>query len=215
MSKRNYLVESEDLSLSDRQKYRLGAMAAGIVACFDNNIGSWNPREIAAKEGVKPVTSDVMAFLLASGGEPPDSIDVREFQPILDAGLGAGLDQWRTAALAAIGTEYSCFGAVAVPAIGLRAKKLVVWYRVQVESVPLPVNRLLFRRNLATGIVTAEFDLEQLATGQKVDGYLSTPQIWLPNMPHAINVICRIATGVFARVILGNFVFEPAGSTSA
>ena len=213
MSTRSYLVESEDLSLSDRQKYRLGAMAAGIIACFDNNIGTWNPKEIPARNGIKPVTTDIMAFLIASGGEPPESIDVREFQPILDA--GAALDQWNTAALAAVGTEYSCFQAVAVPAVALRSKKLVVWYRVQIETVPLPVSRLVFRRNAAAGITTAEFDLEQLATGEKVDGYLSTPQIWIPNMPHAINAMCRIATGLFARVILGSFVFEPAGATSA
>ncbi len=213
MSSRNYIIESEDLSLSDRQKYRLGAMAAGVVACFDNSIGSWNPKEIPASNGVKPVTNDIMTFLMKSGGEPPESIDVREFQPILDA--GSALDQWNTAALAAVGTEYSCFQAVAVPAVALRSKKLVVWYRVQIDSVPLPVSRLVFRRNAAAGITTAEFDLEQLATGQKVDGYLSEPQIWMPNMPHAINAMCRIATGLLARVILGNFVFEPAGSTNA
>ena len=213
MGTRNYLVESEDLSLTDRQKYRLGAMAAGIVACFDNNIGSWNPKEIKAADGVKPVTSDVMAFLLFTGGEPPASISVREFQPILDA--GAALDRWQTAPLAAVGTEYSCFQGVPVPAIGLRAKKLVVWYRIQVETVPLPVSRLVFRRNAAAGLVTAEFDIEQLATGQKVDGYLSTPQIWLPDMPHVLNAMCRIATGIASNVILGNFVFEPAGSSNA
>ncbi len=213
MGTRNYIVESEDLSLSDRQKYRLGAMAAGIAACFEEKIGSWDPLEVPAKNGIKPVTSDVMAFLLRTGGEPPVSIDVREFQPILDA--GAALDQWNTAALAAVGTEYSVFQAIAVPAIGLRAKKLVVWYRIQVETVPLPVSRLVFRRNTATGIITAEFDLEQMATGQKVDGYLSTPQIWLTDMPHALNVMARIATGLFARVILGNFVFTPAGASSA
>ncbi|MCK5235859.1 MAG: hypothetical protein KAR06_02645 [Deltaproteobacteria bacterium] len=217
MGTRNYITLSEDLSLSDRQKYRLGAMAAGVVACFDNNIGSWNPNEIPAKNGVRPTTGEVMAFLISTGGEPPASIDIREFEPILDA--GAALDQWNTAALAAAGTEYSCFQAVAVPAIGLRAKKLVVWYRVQVETVPLPVSRLIFRRNAANGIRTAAFDLEQLATGEKVDGYLSSPQIWLPNMPHAINVMARnvvgAPTGLLANVILGNFVFEPAGGVSA
>ena len=213
MSSRNYVILSEDLSLTDRQKYRLGGMAAGIAACFDNNIGSWNPSELPAANGVKPTTLDIMNFLARSGGEPPESIDVREFQPILDA--GSALDQWNTAALAVVGTEYSCFQAIAAPAIGLRAKKLVVWYKCQIDTVPLPVSRLIFRRTGAAGTVTAQFDLEQLATGQKVDGYLSEPQIWLPNMPYAINAMARLAIGVFARVILGNFVFEPAGSVNA
>ena len=214
MSTRNYVVLSEDLSITDRQKYRLKAMAAGIAACFDNNIGVWNPKEIPAVNGVKPSTQDVVNFLTNSGGEPPASIDIREFQPIGDAGTAAGFDQWLTAALAAVGGEYSIFAAIAVPAIALRARKLVVWYGVQVESVPLTVSRLNFRRTVAAGTITAQFDLEQLATGQKQDGYFSSPQIWLPSMPYAINVISRVIAPA-ARVIPHNFVFEPAGTVSA
>jgi hypothetical protein len=214
MSTRNYIVLSEDLSLSDRQKYRLQAMAAGIAACFDNNIGVWDPNEVPAKNGVKPTTLDVMNFLARSGGEPPESIDIREFQPILDAGTAAGFDQWLTTPLAAVGGEYSIFAAIPVPAIALRTRKLVVWYGVQIETVPLTVSRLNFRRTVAAGTITAQFDLEQLATGQKQDGYFSSPQIWLPNLPYAINVIARVIAPA-ARVIPHNFVFEPAGTVSA
>lgn len=213
MGSRQYLVLSEDLSITDRALYRLKALAAGIVNCYENNIGTWNPKEVPATNGVKPSFQDVLGFLQRRGGEPPESIDVREFQPILDA--GAALDQWNTAALAAVGTEYSVFQAIAAPAIGLRAKKLVVWYRIQCETVPLPISRLIFRRTNAVGITISQFDIEQLVTGEKLDGYLSEPVVWQPNMPYAINVMARIATGVLARVQMGNFVFEPAGGTSA
>jgi hypothetical protein len=213
MGNRQYLILSEDLTATERAHYRAGAMASGIIACFENNIGVWNPKEIPVPAGQpKPTREDVMRFLERSKYEPPESIDIREFQPILDA--GSALDQWNTAALAAVGTEYSCFQAIAAPAGALRNKKLVVWFRVQVETTPLPVSRLVFRRNAAAGIPMAQFDLEQMATGQKVDAYFSTPQIWLPTLNYAINAMARIATGVLARVILGNFVFEPAGNTN-
>lgn len=212
MSSRNYVVLSEDLSITDRQKYRLQALAAGIAVCFEDGIGTWSPQEIPASNGIKPSTNDILNFLARSGGEPPESIDVREFQPILDA--GAALDQWNTPVLAAVGTEYSIFQAIPVPAIALRAKKVVCWYGVQIETTPLPVSRLIFRRTVAAGTVLATFDLEQLATGQKVAGYLSQPQIWRANMPYAINVMARVITGV-SRVIPSNFVFEPAGTVSA
>ncbi len=211
MGNRQYLQLSEDLTATDRANYRARALASGILACFENNIGTWDPKEIPAS-GPKPTLEDVMSFLVKSKYEPPASIDIREFQPILDA--GSALDQWNTAALAVVGNEYSCFQAIAAPAGALRNKKLVVWYRLQVETVPCPVSRLVFRRNAAAGIPMAQFDIEQILTGQKVDAYLSTPQIWLPTLNYAINVMARIATGVLARVILGNFVFEPAGNTN-
>jgi hypothetical protein len=214
MGNRQYLILSEDLTASERAQYRINAMASGILACFENNIGVWNPKEVptATPNAPKPSFGDVKRFLQNNNYEPPESIDIREFQPILDA--GAALDQWNTAALAAVGVEYSCFQAVAAPAGALRNKKLVVWYRVQCETVPMPVSRLVFRRNAAAGIPTAQFDMEQIVSGQKLDAYLSTPQIWLPTLTYAINVMCRIATAALARVQLGNFVFEPAGTSN-
>jgi len=212
MSTRNYIVLSEDLSLTDRQKYRLGAMAAGIAACFENNIGVWDPNEVPAANGVKPTALDVMNFLARSGGEPPESIDVREFQPVLDA--GTALDQWLTAAFAAVGGEYSIFQAIPVPAIALRTRKLVVWYGVQLGNVPALATRMNFRRTVAAGTITAQFDLQEIWTGQKLDGYFSSPQIWLPNLPYALNVLAS-AIAPAQVVIPHNFVFEPAGTVSA
>lgn len=212
MSTRNYMVLAEDLSITDRAKVRLKAMAAGIVACLNNNIGVWDPNEITAVNGVKPTTLDILNFLAKSGGEPPESIDIREFQPVLDA--GCPLDQWLTLALAAVGGEYSIFQNQPVPAIALRTKKLVVWYGVQIATVPALLSRIIFRRTVAAGTVTAQFDLQQLFTGEKVDGYFSSPQIWLPSMPYAINILAT-AIGPAQQAIMHNFVFEPAGTVSA
>lgn len=215
MSSRNYIIPTEDLTLTDKQNYRLKALAAGIQRSYNMDVVAWD------KENVPLVPDPALPKAPAFGplvewlrnGNFPKALDVLEFQPILHA--GAALDQWNTAALAAVGVEYSVFQAIAAPAIALRTKKIVVWYKVQCETVPLPVSRLLFRRNVAAGILQAEFDLEQLVTAQRVDGYLSEPQVWDNNTPYAINVMCRIATAVLARVQLGNFVFEPAGTTNA
>lgn len=210
MSSRNYIVLSEDLTPTKRETYRFGALAAGIVRSYAQGIADWNPEEIQAK-GKKLAISDVVPFLM--GGGWPANLDVREFQPTIDAGTAAAADFWNTAALAVIGNEYSVFGAIAVPAIGLRATKVVVWYKVQIETTPLPVSRLIFRKTAIAGSVMAQFDLEQLATGQKVDGYLSEPQLWDKNLPYVINVMARVIAPA-AKVILGNFVFEPAGTVN-
>jgi CRISPR/Cas system endoribonuclease Cas6 (RAMP superfamily) len=151
--------------------------------------------------------------VLAPGSKKPkaQSVDVREFQPILDA--GAALDQWNTAALAVVGNAYSCFQAIAAPV--LAANKLAVFYRVQIETVPLPVSRLIFRSGAAAGNILAEFDLEQLACEQVMVGYFSEPVVIDPTTTFAAQVLCRIATGVLARVQLGALIFEPAGSLIA
>ena len=140
---------------------------------------------------------------------------MREFQPLLDA--GATLDQWNTNPLVTVGLEYSVFNGAAVPAIALRVKKLVIWYKVQILTNPMPVSRLVFRRTNATGTIMAQYDLQQLATGEKMDGYLSEPVIWHPSLPYTLNVQAKgmpaVSTAVLAEVALGNFVFEPGGAT--
>jgi len=209
MSSKNYIIPTEDLTLTDKSDFKRKALAAGILRCYQLKIAPWDPSEIPSRTPNQLSMRDVYDYLV--GGSWPSGLDVREFQPIADA--GAALDQWNTPALAAIGTEYSVFQAIPVPAIGLRATKLVVWYKVLVDSIPLPVSRLVFRKTAAAGSIMAQFDLEQLAAGQRLDGYLSEPQIWDPNLPYAINVMARIVAGV-SRIVPGNFVFEPAGSTN-
>lgn len=197
MGSMNYIIPRETMTLSDQLEYRRNAVKRGYQRAIDKSIGD---------------RADLME-VLAPGSKKPkaQSVDVREFQPILDA--AAALDQWNTAALAVVGTAYSCFQAVAAPV--LAANKLAVFYRVQIETIPLPVSRLIFRSGAATGNILAEFDLEQLACEQVLCGYFSEPVVIDPTTTFAAQVLCRIATGVLARIQLGALVFEPAGSLIA
>ena len=140
-----------------------------------------------------------------------DQLSVRGFQNIADA--GAALDQWRTAALAAIGLEYSCFQAVAT--VTNPANRLVVFYKIGVEEAPMPVSILRFRMQAIAGNIKATFDLEQLVNSLVCEGYFSQPVVFDPTSTYAVNVVCRIATGLFTRVQLGAFVIEPVGPVIA
>lgn len=136
---------------------------------------------------------------------------VRGFQNIADA--GAALDQWRTTALVAIGAEYGCFQNAAV--ITLAPNRLVVFYKIGVEEIPMPVSLLRFRLNAMAGNITAAFDLEQLINSLVSEGYFSQPVIIDPNTLFTANVVCRINTGAFTRVQLGAYTIEPVGGIIA
>ena len=136
---------------------------------------------------------------------------VRHFENILDAGAAA--DQWRTAALAAVGTAYSCFQAVGAPT--LANNKVAVFYKVGIETTPLPISLLTFRSGGAAGNIKAEFDCEQLVNSQEVEGYFSFVVPVDPTETFAVQALCRIATGAFARVQLGAFIIEPKGQRIA
>ena len=140
-----------------------------------------------------------------------DELLVRSFENILDA--GAALDQWNTAALAVVGTAYSVFQAVA--AFALANNKVVVFYKVGVETLPFPVSLLTFRKGGAAGNIKAEFDLEQLVNGNTLEGYFSEPVVYDPTDLIAVQVLSRIATGVLARVQLGAWIVEPVGQRIA
>jgi hypothetical protein len=213
MSSKAFIIPTDSLTFMDQKNLRIKALAGGVQRSYVLGVQTWDKEDMPlppSKQNVSTPDYDALVAFISGGGWPKN-LDVREFQPILDA--GTALDQWNTAALAAVGTEYSIFQAIAAPAIALRTKKLVVWYKVQVETVPLPVSRLVFRRNVAAGNLQAEFDLEQLATQLRVDGYFSEPVIWDNNTAYAINVMARQIAAA-ARVIPGNFVFEPAGTTN-
>ncbi|MDD3494175.1 MAG: hypothetical protein PHZ19_11845 [Candidatus Thermoplasmatota archaeon] len=144
-------------------------------------------------------------------GSIPKSLDIREMQPILDA--GTALDQWNTAALAVVGTAYSALQAIAAPVNA--ANRVVVFWKCGIETAPSPVSRLIFRSGGAAGNILALFDLEQLVNWLVVEGYFSEPVVIDPTQTYAVQVLCRIATGVLGRVQLGAYVFEPAGQTIA
>lgn len=202
MGSKQYIIPADLMTVTDMKSYRVAALAAGIKRCKDRNIGDPNP----AWDNL----SIAQMIPKLSALEWPAHLDQLEFQPILHA--GAALDQWNTPVLAAVGTAYSLFQAIAAPAAGLRISKLVVFYGVTIETIPLPISRLIFRRNNAAGLITTEFDLEPLAVMQRLMGFFSEPVIWDDNTAYAAQGLCRIAGGV-ARVQLMNFVFEPAGTT--
>lgn len=190
----NQLLNVGSVSLINQEQARTRALRAGYERCLAKKIGD---------------AGDINAVL--NGAPKAASIDVREFQPILDA--GAVLDQWNTAALAVVGTAYTVFQAVVAPA--LANNKLVVFYGIQVETIPLPVSRVLFRSGGATGNLIGVYDLEQMVTRLEGFGYFSTPVVIDPAITFAVQVLCRIATGVLARVQLASYVFEPTGQTIA
>lgn len=205
MGSRQYIIPTDSMTLTDQKEYRTKALAAGIARAFLKGIG--NPADIP--NGTDP--NSVYAYLMA-GGTWPVSLDVRDFQPILDA--ACALDQWLTAALAAVGTAYSCLQAVATAPIANRQNKLLVVYKVSVVTAGFPVSRLIFRSN-ATGNLLGQFDLEPLIGQRTPEGYLSEPMVFDPNLTFAAQVLASAATGAVAKVVLGNFLFEPAGQTNA
>lgn len=182
-----FIMPKDELTLSDMKRYKQDAIKALLKRT-----------------------------VLKLGGDPDDpkageQYDVRNYENIRDA--GAVLDQWRTAALAVVGTPYTVFQAVLAPATP--ASQLIVFYRVSIETVPLPVSILTIRTGGAAGNIIGEFDLEQIANTWTTDGFFNRPIVIDPNTNYAVQVVCRIATGLFARVQLGAFVSEPRGNVIA
>lgn len=189
-----YLIPTDSMTLTDQKDYRQRACIAGVRRAISKSIGS----------------EDDIA--LVERGLLPNSLDIREFQPTLDALTVP--DQWLTAALVVVGTAYSCFQTVAAPV--LLANKVGIFYKVGIESIaPVPVSRLIFRKGGIAGNILGVFDLEQLVNQQRIEGYFSSPVVIDPSDTYAVQVLCRVATGVAARVQLGALIIEPKGNTIA
>lgn len=216
MSSRNYLLNSEDMSLSDKKEYRAKALAAGLERCTINGIGNVEA-DIPGLEGI-PAAQDrnrvkVIHDYILSGAFPA-TVDQRELVtgPLrTDLAVATALDEMVTAPLAAAGVAYSCFQAVAAPQ--LLIGRLVVFYGISIEVFPVPVSYLLFRTGGAAGNVLAMFDLQTQNTRLAYDTYFSEPVVYDPQQVFAVQVVARIATGVAARVHLHNFLFGPVGQT--
>lgn len=133
----------------------------------------------------------------------------RQWQNIADAITAA--EAWATAALAAVGVNYTVFQAIAAPI--LANNKVAVFYGVGVATVPNPVSRLAFRVGAAAGTTKAVFDLELLDTVLIPEGYFSEPIIYDPQQVLNIVAMARIATGLAARVILKGYIIEPLQQT--
>ena len=139
-----------------------------------------------------------------------DQLDVRPFLPLLDA--VAVIDRWLSNPLIApVGGDISIFNGAAV--VVMPATRLVVWYKVGIETTPVPVSELVFRTNAIAGSIMRQFDLEQIINADTMEGYFSNPIIWEPSRTYAAQVRVRIATGIGGAVQLGGFVIEPKGNT--
>lgn len=210
MGSRNYILPIDGLSLSQQSEYKMKAIAAGLARATEKGIGVIGNDEIPGYGSIGTTSAKAAAILeKLRSGWVPRSMDIRDFQNILDA--GTALDQWNTAALAVVGTNYSCFQAIAAPTMG--NNKLAVFYGVNIETVPGPVSRLTFRSGGGNNL--AMFDLEPLYTQDRQAGFFTEPVVIDPTITFAALVMARIATGVLARVQLGAFIVEPAGQTIA
>ena len=216
MSSRNYLINVEDMTLSDKKDYKLKSLAAGLERCAIRGIGNINA-DIPGLEGIAEANKlgrmEHIASFIAKGVWPR-SVDQRELvtgPARTDLVVATALDEMVTAALAAVGAAYSCFQAVAAPQM-LINRLLVVW-GVSVEVAPCPVSYLLFRKGGAAGTVEAMFDCQTQIPRLAFDCYFSEPVVFDPQEVFAVQVLARIATAAPARIHLHNFMFGPAGQT--
>jgi hypothetical protein len=216
MSQRNYLINVEDLSLSDKREYKMRALAAGLERCEIKGIGNLHA-DIPGLEGIPSGNlSKRVQYIYDSikGGKFPESIDQRELvtgPARTDFVAATVLDTMVTAALAVVGQPYSCFQAVAAPQ--LLINRLVVFWGVSINTVPLPASWLIFRTGGALGNVQAMFDLQGQETRLQFDAYFSEPIVFDPQQVFAAQVLASIATGAAAQVHVHNFLFGPAGQT--
>jgi len=219
MASRNYLVMTNDMTLTDKKELRLNALAAGLERCGLKSIGDINS-DIPALETIPLADKAIRVKLIRNyiaTGQWPRTIDQRELAPATDFGaapLAAAQDSWLTVALA-VGGVVSALNAL--PAYTLLVGKLMVCYGVSVESavVPMPVSRLIFRRGGAAGNIQAEFDMEPMGVRLETDAFFSEPVVIDPQDLFAIQVLGRAAVAAGARVHVHNFLFEGAGLTIA
>lgn len=218
MASRNYLINTEDLSLTDRKEYKLAALAAGIERCAIKSVGSPNA-DIPGLEGIPSAQHAnrialIRRFILS--GDWPRSIDQRELAPgpaaiRTDFVAPTVLPDALTAPLLAVSTWYSCFQAVATPQ--LLVGKLLVIYGVNITTVPIPVSYLQFLRGTN---VQAAFDLQTQNARLAFDAFFSEPVVFDPQDIFAAQVLSNTpALGAVANVHLHNFLFEKAGDTIA
>jgi hypothetical protein len=216
MSQRNYLINVQDMSLMDKREYKLKALAAGLERCEVKGIGNLNA-DIPRLQNIPSarINDRVQAiYAHLQTGAFPESIDQRELvtgPARSDLVAATALDTMVTAALAVVGTPYSCFQAIGAPQ--LLINRLVVFWGVSVTTVPIPVSWLIFRTGGALGNVKGMFDLQPQNGRLEFDAFYSEPVVYDPQEVFAAQVLCSLATGVAANVHLHNFLFGPAGQT--
>ncbi|MBA7468322.1 hypothetical protein ES707_03565 [subsurface metagenome] len=214
MASRNYLINSNDMSLSDKKRYRTTALAAGLQRCGEKGIGNVNA-DIPGLAGIPPAEMERRVAMIKAyieTGAWPKTIDQRELAPLTDFVTPAAQDFWLTIALGAIGTVYTCLNAL--PAYTFPAGRLMVCYGVSVDVAVLPISRLIFRRASAVGNIQAQFDMQPLGPRLETAAFFSEPVVIDPQDPFAIQVLCNVIAGA-TPVHIDNFLFEIAGATIA
>jgi len=212
MASRNYLIMTDDMTLSARREYRLNALAAGLERCGLKGIGDINA-DIPGLQSI-PLANKMSRVKLIHDfiltGDWPRTIDERELAPLTDFVAAAAQDSWLTVALA-VGGVVSALNALA--AYTLLVGKLMVCYGVSIESpiVPMPVSRLIFRRGGAAGNITAQFDMEPMGVRLEPDAFFSEAVVIDPQELFAIQVLGRAVIAAGARVHIHNFLFENTG----
>jgi hypothetical protein len=216
MGSRNYLINDEDLSLSKKEDYKLSALAAGIERCAVKKVGD----VYADVPGLQGIPENEKARRVQqikswiSQGNFPESVDQRELVtgPLrTDLTAATTLDEMITAALAAVGTPYTCFQNLVSPQ--LLVNRLVVFYGLSIETAPIPISHLIFRKGGAAGNVVALFDTQPQNTRLAYDTFFSEPVVFDPQDVFAVQAVCRIITAPGCRLHLHNFLFGPAGQT--
>jgi hypothetical protein len=218
MPSRNYLINNQDLTLTDKKEYKIAALSAGIERCAVKNVGS-PYADVPGLEGIPESNHSgrikaIRDFIIT--GAWPDSLDVRELAtgPAAvrsDFVVPTALPESLTAPLAVVSTWYSCFQAVAAPQ--LLTGKLLVIYGINITTVPIPVSYLQFLRGTN---VQAVFDLQTQNARLEFDAFFSEPVVFDPQDTFAANVLSITpALGGPAVVHLHNFLFEKAGDTIA
>jgi len=218
MASRNYLINTEDLSLTDRKEYKLAALSAGIERCSVKSVGSPGA-DIPGLEAIPTGQKEQRVALIRQfilKGNWPRSLDQRELATgpaaiRTDFVVPTVLPDALTAPLVLVSTWYSCFQAVAAPQ--LLVGKLLVIYGVSITTVPLPVSYLQFLRGTN---VQAVFDLQTQNARLAFDAFFSEPVVFDPQDTFAAQVLSNTpAFGAAAQVHLHNFLFEKAGDTIA
>lgn len=212
MASRDYLVMTNDLTLTDKKELRLNALAAGLERCGIKSIGDVNA-DIPGLENIPAANRAARVKLIhdfIATGMWPRSIDQRELAPATDFVVAAAQDSWLTAALVVNAIATALNAAVAYTLV---VGKLMVCYGVSVESpvVPMPVSRIIFRRGGALGNIQAQFDMEPMGVRLETDAFFSEPVVIDPQDLFAIQVLGRAAVAGGSRVHVHNFLFESAG----
>ena len=217
MGSRNYLVNTEDMTLTDRKEYKVKALAAGLERCSVRGIGNVNA-DIPDLQGIPDSDKGRRVDHIAKYIRPgiwPDSVDQRELvagpaRTDFTAATTPVLDAMFTAALAVVGVAYTCFQAIAAPQ--LLNNRLLVFWGFSMEP-PMGISHLIFRKGGAAGNVVAIFDVQTQNTRLAYDTFFSEPIVFDPQEVFAVQAVCRIATGVAHPIHLHNFLFGPAGQT--